>query len=221
MRDFLELIKKHFTTTIMLVLVLLFSIVLMPLIINLLFKSPALCSIFIAEWEASDALSYYGEVLAFIGTTFLSILALWQNHIIQKSNDKHTMILEQMERDKIVPFLAIKDVTVYGQGANMTLSILNVSGNLAQDIDFYDFSIKTPTNVYEWKSDKSWHTNYLSYNDTYQIKLTNPPIKDCNYCITFKIKYYDTFGTKHICTATGTGGQDSFVPSLRIYEDKK
>ena len=81
----------------------LFSVVGNPLLINWAFTIPALCDFFAVDWEAKDALAYYGSALGFIGTVIFSGLALWQNHIIKAESDKHTALLEQMEKKKSMP----------------------------------------------------------------------------------------------------------------------
>ena len=55
-----------------------------PFIINVLFKIYSPIYLFEAEWSAGDALGYYGDVLAFMGTVVLGALALYQNHIIKR-----------------------------------------------------------------------------------------------------------------------------------------
>lgn len=57
-----ELIKKECK----LIAIVLFFIFIGPIIINLLFKQSSCCELFVAEWNASAALSYYGTIIAAI-----------------------------------------------------------------------------------------------------------------------------------------------------------
>lgn len=80
-----EWIKKH------LLLIILFLLVAMtgvPLIIHVLFKIYPNNSFWIAEWSAGEFLSYYGAILSFVGTVALGALALYQNDLFKKQNDK-------------------------------------------------------------------------------------------------------------------------------------
>ncbi len=72
--------------------------------INWLYKQPAPTAFFVMEWEAADALTYYGAVLTFLSTVALSALCLWQNHQIKAGNDKHTAFGEKMEKEKCITF---------------------------------------------------------------------------------------------------------------------
>lgn len=41
---------------------------------------------YLTVWEGADVFAYYGAVLSFIGTTILSLLALWQNKRLSDEN---------------------------------------------------------------------------------------------------------------------------------------
>ena len=64
-------------------------LIIIPLVINWLFKKPALFELFHAEWYASDALSFYGTILASITTimgVYLSIDYAQKNYREDESN---------------------------------------------------------------------------------------------------------------------------------------
>lgn len=62
--------------------------VIIPLVVNWLFKQSAPLSILKAEWEASDALGYVCGMLSFIGTTFLGWVSWKQNqNLLEKQDD--------------------------------------------------------------------------------------------------------------------------------------
>ena len=81
LNNFFEWIKNHHRKTIAIMIlsavVLIFGI---PITINICFKIPAPCKILEPEWEADNVLTYYGAILGFLGTTSLSMLALYQNY---------------------------------------------------------------------------------------------------------------------------------------------
>lgn len=58
-----------------------------PLAINALFKIPAPCPLFEAEWEAGEAMGYVSGSLTFIGTMFLGWVSWKQNRDLQKKQD--------------------------------------------------------------------------------------------------------------------------------------
>lgn len=72
--------------------ILLFIILLIPLIINILFKFDFKIWWLESEWSAGDALSFYGGLLSFIGTIILGAISIWQtnkaNNISKKLLDK-------------------------------------------------------------------------------------------------------------------------------------
>lgn len=80
-----EWIKKNKFLIILLSALILVGI---PLTIHVLFKMTSSASFWAAEWSAGEFLSYYGAILAFIGTVALGALALHQNEVFSKQNDK-------------------------------------------------------------------------------------------------------------------------------------
>ena len=88
---FLDFLKKHKKAVICCTLIVLFAVTGVPLIINWAFSVPAWCKFFAVDWDAKDALAYYGSALGFIGTVIFSGLALWQNHVIKTESDINAM----------------------------------------------------------------------------------------------------------------------------------
>lgn len=81
-------IKNHKVLFALICVAILLLLIGVPFIINILFKVPAISEAFVAEWDAGDALGYYGAILSFIGTVVLGALALYQNHIIKTEANK-------------------------------------------------------------------------------------------------------------------------------------
>ena len=77
MDKFLEFLKKNSCMFVGCTCIVLFCVLGIPLLINWAFSVPAWCEFFAVDWEAKDALSYYGEALGFVGTVIFSGLALW------------------------------------------------------------------------------------------------------------------------------------------------
>lgn len=98
MENLLKWIAKHKVLSVILFLVLFF----VPLlVIHSLFKAEA-CSIFwVAEWSAGELLNYVGAFYAFVGTTVLSIMALWQNISFQDANQKNAKYQAELAAEPI------------------------------------------------------------------------------------------------------------------------
>ena len=103
-----EWINKHKIIIIVILLILLIGV---PLITHCLFKINSNNSFWVSAWSAGEFLSFYGSVLSFVATVILSILALWQNEIIRAESNKHTELLEEMEKNKCCHFVSISFVS--------------------------------------------------------------------------------------------------------------
>lgn len=103
-------IKRH---RFMLFLLSLFLLLCVPLIIHIIFKIPSEHSFITPEWSAGELLSYYGAILAFLGTVFLGALALYQNDLFKKQNDK----IMQLQN---VPYFSYVDLEFTGQVVKST-----------------------------------------------------------------------------------------------------
>lgn len=198
-----DYIKKNQIIVIVVVVVILVLVIGVPLMINWMFKVPALCKLFAVDWDAKDALGYYGDVLGFLGTVIFSGLALWQNHVIQQVNDNHTQILEQMEFDKNSPRIVAKCCSSNGSMSNIKLEVKNISENIAEKISVYGFAIIDEVGSTLWRREDVISVDYLIGDKVCQISVGNPPIENDNHQIMFDIKYYDKFGMIHACKVVG------------------
>lgn len=66
MDKFWVFLKSHWLSVILCVLAVLFAVIGVPLFINWAFSRPAWCDFFAVDWEAKEALAYYGSALGFI-----------------------------------------------------------------------------------------------------------------------------------------------------------
>lgn len=133
-----------------------------PLVINVLFKVPAVADMFVAEWDAGDALGYYGAILSFIGTVVLGALALYQNHIIKAEADRKAALAEEQEHAENMPRFFLRLYGASGFCGKLKIAIMNVSNNIAYDINLYDIKL-------EQGSKTIWE-----YKDTYGSPVINP-----------------------------------------------
>ncbi len=95
---YIEWIFTHKVKT-SIIAILLFTI---PLaVVHILFKWNSGVEWIQAEWGAGDVISYIAGFEAFIGTTFLSFLALWQNQKHKQENDAKDKKLIEIENEKM------------------------------------------------------------------------------------------------------------------------
>lgn len=189
-----------------------------PILINCLFKLSAPVDLLVAEWTADSALGYYGTVLTFLSTTALSALALWQNHIIKEENDKHTALLERMEREKNAPYLFIEDVVGHGNASDLTFSLKNISENIAKDITIFQFHIIDKNNNVRWSSKKEYHIPYLNHTHSEKIRLFNEGVVDEEERVCFCITYHDKFDNIYNCEVVGQFTNGVTIPHFVIEE---
>lgn len=83
-----------------------------PCLINYLYILGKTNAIIKTVFDASDALSFYGSFLAFIGTVFLGALALWQNKQIQR-------VQEHNDKIKYSSMIQVKKEFSDNQSANL------------------------------------------------------------------------------------------------------
>ena len=91
-------IKEHKgISTVLAILTAIIFLFIIPLVINWLFKVASPIELFVAEWDAGDALSFYGALLASVATiigVYLSILYAQKNY-------------REDERNRNKPYLAL------------------------------------------------------------------------------------------------------------------
>ena len=113
--------KKHKKLIAFIIFMVIFGV---PLIIHILFKLHSNIDFFVAEWSAGELLSYYGSILAFLGTVILGALSLYQNQIIKQESDKRAELLEQREHESNMPrFTIVANASHGGNAQNLCLKI--------------------------------------------------------------------------------------------------
>lgn len=219
MRKFLEFLKLHWrAVAVAVVILVLLAVVGGPLIINWMFSKPACCDFFAVDWEAKDALAYYGSALGFLGTVIFSGLALWQNHVIQEANDKHTRMLEDMERIKNAPHLAVHSINSSGKTSNLRIHIKNTSENIAETLYASGFAIIDETGAALWREDEVMTLDYLIADRTFEIVWENPCVESDKHQFVFDLKYNDKFGGSHTCKAVGSFEKPNGLPRFKLTE---
>lgn len=98
LNNIVNFIFKH-KILIFLIIILLFSLPL--IIVHFLFKWHSNISFIQSEWTAGDIISYIAGFEAFLGTTILSFLALWQNQQHKTENDTKDKKIIEIENEKI------------------------------------------------------------------------------------------------------------------------
>lgn len=190
--------KKDYTVAIIVcgIIVSLLAVILGPIFIDEAFQKTASNKWLAVDWEAKDALNYYGTALAFLGTAVFSALALWQNHIFKKANDDHEKMLEDMEKARNMPVLCL---SVDSQsGSNVWVKLENKSENIASEIDIEEAIIIDNEGKEVWR-EKEEHKRPFLINDKYQFELKTK--RSIDRCVTLKIKvtFCDKYNQKRFC----------------------
>lgn len=167
-----------------------------PIIIHVLFKITPENDFFIAEWSAGELLSYYGEVLAFVGTVVLGTLSLYQNQIIKEESNKRVELLEQREREVNAPRFRINNEGSNGKCNNLKISIENISENIANEI-FVLVEITDSENEIMWRKPSVRKIDVINSNKKVEIELGNPPLQKNNCCFRMDMKCNDKYGDTH------------------------
>jgi len=202
--DFLKFIIEHRKALCVIAFLLLIIIVGIPLLINWLYKQPALIPFFVAEWGAADALSYYGSVLTFLGTAALSTLALWQNHQIKVGNDKHSAFLAQLEKARNAIHFKIQVVSLLANASKIKIIVSNLTENIAYNISISKLRIvNRVNNTVFWEEPQKKTYDHLGAFMGWEIELNNSEIPGTEYYISFMISYADKYGKTYTLRATG------------------
>ena len=150
--------KKRIVFILSAILVGVIVVVFLPFIVEKLYYTKAPLKFFEVSYEAKDFLSYYGSVLSFAGATILGIITLLQNKKAQEKSDevnrlqlelqKKSMAMAeaQYSQNKVpantIPKFEISLHAYYGNYANLSLSLKNVSSVFVSNIRFISFLIQ-------------------------------------------------------------------------------
>lgn len=214
----LEWIRKH---KIFVLIVVLIIVVGVPLIIHCLYKfsPPPGFEFFSTEWDAGDALQYYGAVLAFCGTVILGALSLYQNEIIRKESDKRIALQEQREHDANMPKFRVRHQSSSGLHSNMRVSLENISDNVANEIIVYKIRVEKNDEKI-WESPTGVHFDVVKPNSKEIMDLRTPTIAEEGICIKFDMKCYDKYEEIHIYNCYAFCETRNTTPYFRIKEIK-
>ena len=162
-----------------------------------------------ADWKSGDVLAYIGGFYAFLGTVVFSLLALWQNYVIEKKNTEYNTKLQQIEIKLNMPIFDIPYTGNSGQGcngsyANFHFKLRNISPNPAIHLNVSNFSIFDDT------GNKTATSNSVKIDDTVLfaqssigINFVNEGLKGKNLTLVFYIEYKDKYYNAHKIKAIG------------------
>ena len=199
MNRIFEWIKKHPGKTIFFIILINALIILgVPAIINICFKNAAPAGWLEAEWSAGDALGYYGDVLGFLGTVLLSALALYQNYEIKKASDEKQALIEEREYKKEMPSFRIKHLHCGGNFGDLSLTILNISSNIAYDLEVGNFKVEDTEgkSVCESRKVELKRKELLGNTET-TVDFKNDSFSGNKLKFTFQMKCKDKFKDSH------------------------
>ncbi len=171
------------------------AVIVGPMILDENFSKPACNKWFEVNWQLTDALNYYGAALAFCGTALFSGLALWQNHVFKKANEKHEKLLEQFEQKKLMPMFECVYVAKEINSKRTHLFLRNVSDNKAFSVQISDYYVKENNKWTKLNMKKS----YIGSIDQIAIPSIWVDVEDITQEkeIRFKVSFIDRFGESH------------------------
>lgn len=103
----------------------------------------------------------------------LSVLALWQNEMIRNESNKHTKLLEEMEKSKCCPFFSISFISEKVNHSSIEIEMQNISENIAIDIQLIEINgtVKRKNKYVEFLGN-------LKPQDTLRVNLGNEFLED-------------------------------------------
>lgn len=120
--------------------------------------------------EKSDWLSFWGDLLSYIGTVFLGLMALYQNHIFNQGNEKSQNRLEKINNDLVfTQKTQVNPVVDFDEDVEGNLfffkdgQVSMVMKNYGNK-DIWECKIKSVSYVFngaEYKSKQSQNRNYI------------------------------------------------------------
>lgn len=164
------------------------GVFLVPLIIvNILFKCNPKAAFLIAEWDAGDLLSYIAGFEAFLGTSILGMVTIWQSNQANKINDKLLILNKNAERLSVIPFLTFNKYNAHYKGDVIDFLL---DQNMQSPLDDNDESLCNNSLqredhliqevVYTVKRDGITVADMLSREQEKSIQSTCTPIPDDN-----------------------------------------
>ena len=215
MHKMFDWLKDHKTLTVVLSIIIILGI---PFFIHCIFKLDSGMNFFKAEWSAGDALEYYGNILSFIGTVVLGVLALYQNKIIKDETDKRTVLLEEKEREANMPRFFAKSRGCYGGCSRLKFDINNYSDNPANNIELFDIKILDIYNNEFWHSNKSYSKMGILAGGKVEFELDNPSVPKDDFVFIMSMSCEDKYCSRHNYRIEGVYKSSSSLPKLTIKE---
>lgn len=226
MKELIQYIKEHLRSKIIVIIIVVIVIIGMivgvPILIQVCFDVPAPFKWLEAKWKPEDLLGYYGNVLGFIGTVVLSSLALWQNHVIKVKADEKEKLLEQMEHDKHMPILHLNNSYSHGNNSNLVINILNVSDNVADELEIDNFQVRNEKGEIVCESTKVTPKRKTLFGRTeVAVEFTNLSIYGKNLKMEFGLRYKDKFRKQHNCKVYSNIEDEARFPNAYERVDSK
>ena len=145
-----QFVKAHPRDVIIGAIIVLLAVCGVPLLINWTFSEPAWLNCFAVDWEAKDALSYYGSTLGFVGTVVLGAISVYQTrkaHIQTEKANNQTEKANQLAEEALAQTKKANELAAKMQKLEEArfLSMVTVDGVRFQTIKSTDLSeSKTP-----------------------------------------------------------------------------
>ena len=117
-------------------------------------------------------------------------------HLIDKANDEHEKMLEDMEKARNMPVLCMSADAE--SGSSIWIRLENKSENIASKIDIEEAIITDNEGKEIWRENEE-HKRPFLINDKFQFELKTKRRIDRCYTLKIKISFYDKYRKKHFC----------------------
>ena len=152
-------------------------------------------------WNISDALSFYGTILTFIGTVSLGILSLHQNNVLKQESDERQRYLDEMEHNRNLPLFSIVYINVNGKNiARLKFDLINMSNNAASNIEIVGPYVTDKDNgkvIMGEDEVECFRVPYIDGGEKVRVAFENHDVKEKDIEVMIKISCQDKYTDCH------------------------
>lgn len=154
--------------------------------------------------SGGDWATLVGAILGYLGTSFLGVLAFWQNEVIQYNSDNYNKKLFDLQMISNAPSFDCKYDGCNSKFKNIRITLTNTSENVAKNISLSALKIfNSGEELY--KSNSSIQSKVvLRGTETISTEFDNPELFEQNLTLKFSLECTDKYDKLHYYEICGT-----------------
>ena len=161
--------------------------------------------LFYTGLKAGEALGAYTSLLTFLGTSTLSILAIWQNKKIEEKAEQNKKLLQELDRQRSLPLLKVEQSLHSGKYRCLSFEVFNYSENIATHIDASPLiAIDATGNKVNIAEKPCIPYKMILSGNSVPIEYQNDELPADYLSIFFTLSYSDKYGECHFIKVIGT-----------------